>query len=56
MSRSLFQSFSIYLVVLGLVYFAFLYVDIRRYLRKVKSRNTVLLSKDGKKLPAACSS
>ncbi|XP_023718681.1 proton channel OtopLc isoform X2 [Cryptotermes secundus] len=40
------ESFSIYLVVLGLVYFAFLYVDIRRYLRKVKRRNTVLLSKD----------
>ena len=45
----LFQSFSIYLVVLGLAYFAFLYGDIRRYLRKVKSRNAVLLNKDGEK-------
>jgi len=45
-----FQSFSIYLVVLGLAYFAFLYADIRRYLRKVKSRNPVLLNKDGETL------
>jgi len=45
--RYFFQSFSIYLVVLGLAYFAFLYADIRRYLRKVKNRNPVLLNKDG---------
>jgi hypothetical protein len=36
--------------VLGLAYFAFLYADIRRYLRKVKSRNPVLLNKDGETL------
>ncbi|XP_021939628.1 uncharacterized protein LOC110839581 [Zootermopsis nevadensis] len=40
------ETFSIYLVVFGLAYFAFLYADIRRYLRKVKSRNSILLNKD----------
>ncbi|GFG38718.1 hypothetical protein Cfor_00329, partial [Coptotermes formosanus] len=44
------ESFSIYLVVFGLAYFAFLYADIRRYLTHVKSRNPVLLNKDGEKL------
>ena len=36
--------------MLGLAYFAFLYADIRRYLRKAKSRNPVLLNKDGETL------
>jgi hypothetical protein len=36
--------------VFGLAYFAFLYADIRRYLTHVKSRNPVLLNKDGEKL------